>query len=91
MSTFNQARYRYIDWIAERILEASELDRLQQIMQGVAPDDVTRWAWDLGAIYKEGATFNVTPADQRSDPGHSDVGTDEPLSELAAGHRQQHR
>jgi len=26
-----------------------------------------------------------------SDPGHSDVGTDEPLSELAAGHRQQHR
>ena len=61
MSTFNQARYRYIDWIAERILEASELDRLQQIMQGVAPDDVTRWAWDLGAIYKEGATFNVTP------------------------------
>jgi len=30
-------------------------------MQGVAPDDVTRWAWDLGAIYKEGATFNVTP------------------------------
>jgi hypothetical protein len=61
MATFNQARYRYIDWIAERILEASELDRLQQIMQGVAPDDVTRWAWDLGAIYKEGATFNVTP------------------------------
>jgi hypothetical protein len=62
MSTFNQARYRYIDWIAERILEASELDRLQQIMQGVAPDDVTRWAWDLDAIYKEGATFNVTPS-----------------------------
>ena len=61
MSTFNQARYRYIDWIAERILEASELDRLQQIMQGVAPDNVTCWAWDLGAIYKEGATFNVTP------------------------------
>ena len=22
---------------------------------------MTRWAWDLGAIYKEGATFNVTP------------------------------
>ena len=37
MATFNQARYRYIDWIAERILEASELDRLQQITQELLP------------------------------------------------------
>lgn len=62
MATFNQARYRYIDWIANRILEASELDRLQQIAQGVAPDNVTPWVWDLGALYSEGATLNVTPS-----------------------------
>ena len=58
---FNPSRYRYIDWISNRILEAGELDRLQQIVQGVAPDS-TPWAWDLGAIYNEGATFNVTPS-----------------------------
>ena len=56
----NPARYRYIYWIGDRILQGRELNKLQAITHGVdASDNLV--TFDLDAIYQEGATFNVTP------------------------------
>src|SRR5271157_4512030 len=77
MAVYNQDRYRYINWTGAEILEASELDRLQRNIRGVGNDDITQWTWDLGAVYAEGTTFNVTPVI---------VGTTVSLTPTLAGH-----
>ncbi len=54
----NSSRYRYIDWLGGRILENTELNRLQAIMEGVnsSGDSVV---YDSDAVYREGATLNA--------------------------------
>ena len=56
----NPARYRYINFYGGRILQAREVDQLQRIQEGLNSGGTTRIAEDLDALYREGATFNIT-------------------------------
>jgi hypothetical protein len=59
----DRTRYRYVDFKGGRILQAREMEALQDIARGIGVDvDETHipTAFDLAAVYKEGATFNVT-------------------------------
>jgi hypothetical protein len=54
----DSTRYRVVDFIGGRILEAREMMTLQNIAEGVDPTgDIL--VQDLNAIYREGATLNV--------------------------------
>ena len=54
----NAAYFRYVNYIATRVLNASELDTQQQIDRLVNSTDVPM-AYELNAIYKTGALLNV--------------------------------
>src|ERR1035441_11043622 len=54
----NAAYYRYVNYIATRVLNASELDTQQQIDRLVNSSNVPM-AYELNAIYKTGALLNV--------------------------------
>lgn len=56
----NTSRYRYVNWIGNRILEARELITFEGILRGVDSGN-NRTTFDLNALYFEGATFNITP------------------------------
>jgi hypothetical protein len=59
----DRTRYRYVDFKGGRILQAREMEALQDIVRGIGVDvDETHipTAFDLAAVYKEGATFNIT-------------------------------
>jgi hypothetical protein len=58
----DRTRYRQIQFIGERILQARELNWLQEIKEGVfVGDDETPVSGTLQTIYRQGATFNITP------------------------------
>lgn len=59
MPTPNPQRYRYVHYIATRVLNASELAVQQQIDRLVDGNSVPM-AYGLNAIWKTGATLNVT-------------------------------
>ena len=54
------ARYCDILWEPTRVLEARELIKLESIIKGV-DDSGNHVAFDLNAVYREGATLNLTP------------------------------
>jgi hypothetical protein len=54
----NAAYYRYVNYIATRVLNASELDTQQQIDRLVNSSNVPM-AYELNSIYKTGALLNV--------------------------------
>lgn len=57
----DRTRYRQLDFIGARILQARELNWLQEIDQGVAvSDNETSVSGQLQAVYRQGALFNVT-------------------------------
>lgn len=56
----DRSRYRFISWIGARILQAREMLKLETILHGVSDTNVPT-AFDLNAVYKDGATFNITP------------------------------
>lgn len=57
----DRTRYRQLDFIGARILQARELNWLQEIDQGVAvSDNETNVSGELQAIYRQGALFNIT-------------------------------
>jgi hypothetical protein len=56
----DRSRYRFVNFIGGRILQAREMDKLQDITRGVDDSNVLT-AFDLDAVYREGATLNVTP------------------------------
>ena len=55
----DRSRYRYVNFIGGRILQAREMDELQDITRGVDDSNYPS-VFDLNALYAEGATFNVT-------------------------------
>lgn len=55
----DSARYRYVDWLGGRILENTELNRLQSIIEGVSYPATTPVVFDSDQLYREGATQNV--------------------------------
>jgi len=55
----NSSRYRMVDWQAERILENTELNRLQGIYEGVNTSGA-KVVYDLDQIYRPGAIQNIT-------------------------------
>jgi hypothetical protein len=57
----NPSRYRYIDFYGGRILEAREVSLMQRIQEGLNSGGTARVAFDLDALYREGATFNILP------------------------------
>jgi hypothetical protein len=57
----DRTRYRQLDFIGARILQARELNWLQEIEQGVAvSDNETSVSGELQSIYRQGATKNIT-------------------------------
>ena len=56
----DRSRYRFVNFIGGRILQAREMDKLQDITRGVDDSNVLT-AFDLDAVYREGATLNVKP------------------------------
>ena len=54
----DSTRYRVVDFIGGRILEAREMLTLQNIAEGIDPTGAIL-VQDLNALYREGATFNV--------------------------------
>src|ERR1017187_193209 len=54
----DSTRYRVVDFIGGRILEAREMLALQNIAEGIDPTGAIL-VQDLNALYREGATFNV--------------------------------
>jgi hypothetical protein len=59
----DRSRYRLINYIGARILQARELNK-QQAVDRHADDTITGTyapsAYEQGAVYREGATFNIT-------------------------------
>lgn len=59
--SIDRTRYRQLDFIGSRILQARELNWLQEIDQGVAvSDNETSVSGQLQSVYRQGALFNVT-------------------------------
>lgn len=56
----NPARYRFINFIGGRILQAREMAKLQRVGAGL-DDTNARTAYDMDALFRDGATLNVTP------------------------------
>ena len=54
----DRSRYRFVSFIGGRILQAREIDKLQDIARGV-DDNHLQTAFDLDALYADGATFNI--------------------------------
>lgn len=57
--SIDRTRYRQIQFVGARILEAREMNDLQDITQGFAFDDVTPASYALSGIFRQGATYNV--------------------------------
>jgi hypothetical protein len=58
----DRSRYRFVNFVGGRIMQAREVNALQDIAHGVDIDDkAAPVTFDLSAIYAEGATFNITP------------------------------
>lgn len=57
--SYNPERYRSVDFIGGRILQARELQTMQDIARGVDANYVPT-AFDLDSSFREGATINVT-------------------------------
>lgn len=55
----DRTRYRQIQFIGARILQARELNDLQDITQGFAFDDVTSSSYLLSSVFRQGATYNI--------------------------------
>jgi hypothetical protein len=55
----DSTRYRRVDFVGARILQAREMLKLQRIDRGF-DDSNNPVAFELGAVYREGATMNVT-------------------------------
>jgi len=58
----DRTRYRYVNFVAGRVLESREMSQLQDISRGVDMTTLTPSAFDLNAIYNDGALFNATLA-----------------------------
>jgi hypothetical protein len=56
----NRSRYRYISFVGGRILQSREMAKLQNIATGL-DDTNARTSYDLDALFREGATLNITP------------------------------
>jgi hypothetical protein len=56
----DRSRYRYVNFVAGRVLESREMAQLQDISRGVDMTTLTASAFDLNAIYNDGALFNAT-------------------------------
>lgn len=57
----DQTRYRVVDFVGGRILEAREMNILQDISQGVSTTGATT-SYEQTAIYRQGALLNATIA-----------------------------
>lgn len=57
--SIDRTRYRQIQFIGARILQAREMNDLQDIAQGLAFDDVTASSYLLSSVFRQGATYNI--------------------------------
>lgn len=69
----DRSRYRYVNFLGGRILQAREMDKLQDITRGV-DDANTVTAYDLDAVYRDGATLNVNVGIASAATDRSDLG-----------------
>ncbi|MGI4812336.1 MAG: hypothetical protein ACRYGG_03210, partial [Janthinobacterium lividum] len=57
----NPARYRFIKFYGGRILQSREVSEIQRIQEGLDLSGVNRVTFDLDILYREGASFNISP------------------------------
>lgn len=57
--SIDRTRYRQIEFLGARILQAREMNDLQDIAQGFGFDDVTPSSYLLSSVFRQGATYNI--------------------------------